>query len=345
MSKLTIPLVVEDISPFARALARQIADSKEPPSHLTLMNMVSRAAGFRNFQHLRAAQLAAERLANLPVQQTIDHLLVERTLNQFDAVGRLRQWPSRRKIQDLCLWPLWAALPARTLMTERRGQPAPARRPSLRRPGNPAPHPVQPRHGHAQSRWLGLLPQGARAAGRSQGPDHPVGSPAARGGRHAVETGRRRSLHARPYLILKDWWQALHAAVTACNAPKTACRASPSGASSASCATRTKRLAARCISVPAAAIASGMNWAMCEAPVQIKRRHAKPALGHLSGVIGVSLGEMAQDFLKCHQMIAHIGQHVVLHHRRHLDQFARIFSRECRAGCQCQQQCQTGFCS
>ncbi len=119
MSKLTIPLVVEDISPFARALARQITDSKEPPSHLTLMNMVSRAAGFRNFQHLRAAQMAGERPANLPVPQTIDHLLVERTLNQFDAAGRLRQWPSRRKIQDLCLWPLWAALPARTLMTER----------------------------------------------------------------------------------------------------------------------------------------------------------------------------------------------------------------------------------
>ncbi|MBU4529995.1 MAG: DUF2087 domain-containing protein [Hoeflea sp.] len=119
MSKLTIPLVVEDISPFARALARQIADSKDPPSHLTLMNMVSRAAGFRNFQHLRAARMAGERLANLPVAQTIDHLLVERTLNQFDAMGRLRQWPSRRKIQDLCLWPLWAALPARTLMDER----------------------------------------------------------------------------------------------------------------------------------------------------------------------------------------------------------------------------------
>ncbi|MDP2122176.1 MAG: DUF2087 domain-containing protein [Hoeflea sp.] len=119
MSKLTIPLVVEDISPFARALARQMTDSTEPPSHLTLMNMVARAAGFRNFQHLRAARLAGERLATLPAPQAIDHLLVERTLHQYDAQGRLRQWPSRRKIQDLCLWPLWAALPARTLMRER----------------------------------------------------------------------------------------------------------------------------------------------------------------------------------------------------------------------------------
>tara|TARA_R110002020_G_scaffold312586_2_gene528023 strand:+ start:662 stop:1216 length:555 start_codon:yes stop_codon:yes gene_type:complete len=119
MSKQSIPLVVEDISPFARALARQISESAEPPSHLALMNMVSRAAGFRNFQHLRAAQVAGERLANLPAPQTLDHLLVERALNQFDAAGRLRQWPSRRKIQDLCLWALWAALPARTLLSEK----------------------------------------------------------------------------------------------------------------------------------------------------------------------------------------------------------------------------------
>jgi len=119
MSKQSIPLVVEDISPFVRALARQINDGKEPASHLGLMNMVSRAAGFRNFQHLRAAQLAGERLENREMPQTIDHLLVERTLNQFDSAGRLRQWPSRRKIQDLCLWALWAALPARTKLSEK----------------------------------------------------------------------------------------------------------------------------------------------------------------------------------------------------------------------------------
>ncbi|OCW58650.1 hypothetical protein AWJ14_05445 [Hoeflea olei] len=114
-----IPLVVEDVSPFARALARQIGSSSEPPSHLALMNMVSRAAGFRNFQHLRAARRAGERLANQPEAAPVDHLLVERTLHQFDSDGRLRQWPSRRTVQDLCLWALWAALPARKLMNER----------------------------------------------------------------------------------------------------------------------------------------------------------------------------------------------------------------------------------
>ncbi|MCY0096026.1 DUF2087 domain-containing protein [Hoeflea ulvae] len=83
------------------------------------MNMASRAAGFRNFQHLRASHVAGQRLATPQAHQIIDHQLVERTLNQFDSTGRWRKWPSRRKTQDLCLWALWAQLPARTLMTER----------------------------------------------------------------------------------------------------------------------------------------------------------------------------------------------------------------------------------
>ncbi|MEQ8480309.1 MAG: DUF2087 domain-containing protein [Hoeflea sp.] len=119
MSKQAISLSVKDISPFTRALARQLKATRETPSHLSLMNMVARAAGFRNFQHLRAAHAAGERLASPAPPETVDHLLVERTLNHFDSAGRLRQWPSRRKTQDLCLWALWALLPARTLMTER----------------------------------------------------------------------------------------------------------------------------------------------------------------------------------------------------------------------------------
>ena len=87
MSKQSIPLVVEDISPFVRALARQISDVEKTPSHLSLINMVSRAAGFRNFQHMRSAHAAGERLATPQRTETIDHLLVERTLNQFDPAG------------------------------------------------------------------------------------------------------------------------------------------------------------------------------------------------------------------------------------------------------------------
>jgi len=119
MSRQAIPLLAEDISLFARALARQLQREQEPPSHLSLMNMLARAAGFRNFQHLRAAHRAAERPAAPAVAETVDHRLVERTLHQFDATGRLRQWPSRRTIQELSLWALWARLPVDTALRER----------------------------------------------------------------------------------------------------------------------------------------------------------------------------------------------------------------------------------
>lgn len=118
MSKPKIPLVAEDISAFSRSLSRQLSE-ETAPSHLTLMNMVARAAGFRNFQHLRAAHKAGERLATPTPPEPTDHRLVEKAQHQFDAEGRLVNWPSRRKIQDLCLWALWARFPSEKLMHER----------------------------------------------------------------------------------------------------------------------------------------------------------------------------------------------------------------------------------
>ena len=119
MSKQAIPLFSDDISVFARALNQQLKGENGPPSHLSLMNMLSRAAGFRNFQHLRAAQRAGERLGKPSGTENVDHRLVERTLFQFDGAGRLRQWPSRHSVQELSLWALWARLPAETNLHER----------------------------------------------------------------------------------------------------------------------------------------------------------------------------------------------------------------------------------
>ena len=120
MSRQAIPLFAEDISVFARTLTRQLENSDAPPSHLSLMNMLARAAGFRNFQHLRAAHGAAGRLARPPASGSVDHRLVERALFQFDEAGLLRQWPSRRNVQELSLWALWARLPVETVLDERR---------------------------------------------------------------------------------------------------------------------------------------------------------------------------------------------------------------------------------
>lgn len=118
MTKQAIPLIAEDITHFSRALAKQMEKQTPPLSHLSLMNMVSRAAGFQNYQHLRAAHQAGGRLATSQVSENVDLRLVERTLNQFDQAGRLKQWPKRRSVQDLSLWALWARLPSGVLMQE-----------------------------------------------------------------------------------------------------------------------------------------------------------------------------------------------------------------------------------
>lgn len=117
MTKTPVPLRVNDITDFTRVLSRQLGETS--PSHLTLMNMVARAAGFQNMQHIRAANAAANRLKR-PVDGTIaDARAVERALYQFDRYGQLLQWPSKRSVQNLALWALWAVLPSNKSLTER----------------------------------------------------------------------------------------------------------------------------------------------------------------------------------------------------------------------------------
>ena len=68
MTRKAAPLVVSDLSAFARNLGRalraQQARSSEPVGHLHLQNLIARAAGYRNLQALKAA---APPLAPLPL--------------------------------------------------------------------------------------------------------------------------------------------------------------------------------------------------------------------------------------------------------------------------------------
>ncbi|GGH57712.1 DUF2087 domain-containing protein [Frigidibacter albus] len=117
MTRTPIPLTVADLSSFARHLGAGIKE-RGAPSHLELLNMLARAAGLRNYQHLRAISAAELRLgAEAPPQ--VDHAQVERALRHFDGGGGLAQWPSRRQVQMLCLWALWAGLPPGESLGER----------------------------------------------------------------------------------------------------------------------------------------------------------------------------------------------------------------------------------
>jgi len=120
MSRLALPLEVADLSAFARALRDQLDKLEHKPSHVDLLNMLCRAAGFRNYQHFRADAAARQRLASpQEVKPAPDHQLVEKVARHFDAEGRLLRWPSKTPHLKLCLWALWARIPSDRVLTER----------------------------------------------------------------------------------------------------------------------------------------------------------------------------------------------------------------------------------
>lgn len=135
MPRESIALHAADISAFAKSLRQQLADhcsqtdeSREPPSHLSLLNMLARAAGHRNLQALRAA---APSLAAPTSKLTPKHAppargprhpelseLADRALRQFDAQGRLVRWPSRHQVQRYAIWGLWLHFDSRRVYSE-----------------------------------------------------------------------------------------------------------------------------------------------------------------------------------------------------------------------------------
>lgn len=115
MARSAFPFATGDISALARSLGRELAARDGFPGHVELLNILSRSAGFRNFQHFRAQAAAADRLDRQPpppVDEPVDLVRVERVLRLFDPEGRLTRWPGKDSQRVLCLWALWAAIPA-----------------------------------------------------------------------------------------------------------------------------------------------------------------------------------------------------------------------------------------
>lgn len=119
------PLVVDDLSRFARALARALearhADGADPPGHVETLNLIARAAGFRNVQALKRAvlpptlALAAE--DRVPEAPLTEH--ARKALTQFDTRGRLVRWPNKFSVQRLAMWVLWTRFDAHRVYTEK----------------------------------------------------------------------------------------------------------------------------------------------------------------------------------------------------------------------------------
>lgn len=114
MAREAHSLTIADLSAFSRALRAELARGMEPPGHLALMNMIARAAGFGNVQHLKAA--APRPPVALAAPAVPRSLAV--ALRGFDAGGRMARWPAKTSVQGLCLWAIWSHLPARRTLSE-----------------------------------------------------------------------------------------------------------------------------------------------------------------------------------------------------------------------------------
>ena len=112
MPRETIALVVEDVSLFARTLRGHLT---EGASHQTMLNAVAKAAGYRNFQHLKAVRGSV----HAPVEALPNLAMVRKAAARFDAGGLFTGWPVKRSLRTLCLWPIWARLDPKAVLNER----------------------------------------------------------------------------------------------------------------------------------------------------------------------------------------------------------------------------------
>jgi hypothetical protein len=119
MSKLHVPFAATDITAIARSLREQLGKLDHAPSHVEMLNMLARANGHANFQHLRADAQAQSRLSTVPPEQRVDYARVEKVLRHFNDAGVMIRWPSRTNHQMLCLWVIWSRIPAEQRFSER----------------------------------------------------------------------------------------------------------------------------------------------------------------------------------------------------------------------------------
>jgi hypothetical protein len=132
MPKIDLPVLVPDLSAFARALGRAYAarESTAAATHSEWLHLVAQALGHRNHQALRAAVLAAPALpatvptappAAPPAADPTPELSVNarKALQQFDDTGRLLRWPVKFSVQKLAMWVLWTRFEAKRPYTER----------------------------------------------------------------------------------------------------------------------------------------------------------------------------------------------------------------------------------
>lgn len=122
MSRTSHAYSAPDLSALAKTLKRELEARAQVPGHVELLNMLTRAVGYRNYQHFKASRAAEDRLANPPTIEAepgVDFRRVELTARCFAGTDILMRWPGKLNQQQLALWVLWSFLPAGEEMPEK----------------------------------------------------------------------------------------------------------------------------------------------------------------------------------------------------------------------------------
>ncbi|KQW31284.1 hypothetical protein ASE36_03190 [Rhizobium sp. Root274] len=115
MSRTTHAYAAPDLSALAKSLKRELEARADKPGHVELLNMLTRAVGFRNYQHFKASRAAEDRLARPVVTEPeppVDFRRVELAARCFAGTNVLVRWPGKLNQQQLALWVMWSYLPA-----------------------------------------------------------------------------------------------------------------------------------------------------------------------------------------------------------------------------------------
>lgn len=110
MARQPIALTIPDLSAFTKTLRTNLLHHDGVPSHAKMLSMLAKAAGYANYQHLKADMPAPS--------PKPDNKRLERALRVFDDEGIMTRWPKQTAIQGLCLWAFWSRLPSRQNMAE-----------------------------------------------------------------------------------------------------------------------------------------------------------------------------------------------------------------------------------
>ncbi|SFS12721.1 DUF2087 domain-containing protein [Yoonia litorea] len=113
MAREAIAITIDDLSQFTKTLRNALKQQDNLPGHATMLGLVAKAAGYENFQHLKAAAPQTK-----PSFEPEQKKRMERALRIWDN-GIMTRWPKQTSMQGLCLWVFWADLPANQDMTEK----------------------------------------------------------------------------------------------------------------------------------------------------------------------------------------------------------------------------------